>query len=293
MDAFILASSIARLGAAAKVTPNFGDDINRLNTSSLDALNDVSETVDDFHVARNGLQAEVAHVLQKHRVVSIGGLPGCGKSAVLKHFAADAAKAGPILFLKNDRLQGTSWTTFATALGLRHSHAPDILAEIGASGTPILFIDGIDRIRPDQQHIITDLIRAIESDPSLQCWKVLASSRDQGLEAYRAWFPRFYSEKGMGSVSVKGFSDDEAEILAKSKPNLRRLLFSPSPSVEQIARRPFFAAVLAKALPQDAEPQTEVDLINAWWLRAGHDAMPETVPQRSARARRSRRKGCA
>ncbi|MXN51447.1 ATP-binding protein [Shinella sp. AETb1-6] len=264
-----------------KVAPNFSDDIKRLSAASLDALNDVSETVGDFHVARDGLQAEVAQALQKHRVVSIGGLPGCGKSVVLKHFAADAGKSGPILFLKNDRLQGTSWTTFATALGLRNSHAPDLLAEIGASGTPILFIDGIDRIRPDQQHIITDLIRAIESDPSLQHWKLLASSRDQGLEAYRAWFPlSFYSEKGMGSVAVKGFSDDEAEFLAKSKPNLRSLLFSPNPAVEQIARRPFFAAVLAQAISQDAEPQTEADLINAWWLRAGHDAMPETVPQR-------------
>ncbi|MCW2319155.1 hypothetical protein M2322_004724 [Rhodoblastus acidophilus] len=264
-----------------KVAPNFSHDIDRLNAASIDALNDVSETVDDFHVARDGLQAEVAQMLHKHRVVSIGGLPGCGKSAVLKRFAANAAKSGPIFFLKNDRLQGTSWTTFATALGLRHSHAPDLLAEIGASGTPILFIDGIDRIRPDQQHIITDLIRAIESDPSLQSWKVLASSRDQGLEAYRAWFPRsFYSEEGMGSVSVKEFSEDEAELLAKSKPHLRRLLCSPSPAVEQIARRPFFASVLAKALPQEAEPQTEVDLIDAWWLRAGHDAMPESVPQR-------------
>lgn len=277
------ASLLAQLQGSVRlnVSPIFRDDISRLNAASLDALQDVSETVDDFHVARAGLQAEVTQALQKHRVVSIGGLPGCGKSAVLKHFAANAAKFGPILLLKNDRLQGTSWTTFATALGLRHSHAPDLLAEVGASGTPVLFIDGIDRVRPDQQHVITDLIRAIESTPNLQHWQVLATSRDQGLEAYRAWFPQsFYAEKGMGSVSVKEFSEDEAELLAKSKPNLRSLLFSSSSAVELIARRPFFAAVLAKAVPQGAEPQTEVDLINAWWLRAGHDAMPEKVLQR-------------
>jgi hypothetical protein len=84
----------------------------------------------------------------------------------------------------------------------------------------------------------------------------------------------------MGSVSVTGFSNDEAERLAKSKPNLRRLLFSSSQAVEQLARRPFFAAVLAKSIPQDAEPNTEADLIKAWWWRAGHDAMPNTRYQR-------------
>src|SRR6185437_3061176 len=181
------ASLLAQLRGAVrlKVTANLSEDIGRLNTASHDALNDVSETVDDFHVSRETAQAEVHQKLGKHRVVSIGGLPGCGKSAVLKRFAAQAAANGPILFLKNDRLQGTSWLTFATALGLRHGNAVDLLTEIGATGTPVLFIDGIDRIRPDQQHIIIDLLHAIDSEPGLANWRVLASSRDQGLEAYR------------------------------------------------------------------------------------------------------------
>jgi hypothetical protein len=83
--------------------------------------------------------------------------------------------------------------------------------EIGATGTSILFIDGIDRVRPDQKGIITDLLRAIEANDTLDNWKVLASSRDQGLEAYRAWFPgSFYRGTGIGDVSVGTFSDDEA-----------------------------------------------------------------------------------
>jgi hypothetical protein len=79
----------------------------------------------------------------------------------------------------------------------------------------------------------TDLLHAIDSEPGLANWKVLASSRDQGLEAYRAWFPpKFYAATGMGDVSVKGFSEEEAEQLAKSKPNLRKLLMSPSAAVQ-------------------------------------------------------------
>jgi hypothetical protein len=57
-----------------------------------------------------------------------------------------------------------------------------------------LYIDGIDRINPDQKRIILDILNTIEANPGLSDWRVLATSRDQGLETYRAWFPAtFYS----------------------------------------------------------------------------------------------------
>ena len=153
-------------------------------------------------------------------------MPGCGKSAGPKRFAQKASTTGPILFLKNDRILGTGWSTVATGLGLSNIEAAPLLLEIGATGTPILFIDGIDRIRPDQQGVIVDLINAIQSDPNLSNWRVLVTSRDQGLEAFRAWFPRtMYANSGIGDVIVQPFSDEEAEQLAQSKPRLRKLLF--------------------------------------------------------------------
>ena len=246
----------------------------------MEALKVVSETVDDFHVEREGLQQDLTNLLDQHRLVSIGGLPGCGKSAVLKRFAHRASIAGPILFLKNDRITGTGWSTFAASLGLSHTDVVQLLLEIGSTGTPILFIDGIDRIRPDQQGLVVDLINAIQSEPNLSNWKVLVSSRDQGLEAFRAWFPPgMYAGAGIGDVIVRPFSEEEAEQLARSKPHLRKLLFGNS-AVQDIARRPFFAAVLARSISEGTEPQTEVDLISAWWSRAGHDAVADTIPQR-------------
>jgi hypothetical protein len=275
-------SLLAKLRGAVrlKVVSHLADDIRRLNAYSLEVINAVSETVDDFHVDRAEPQDKVVKQLELHRVVTIGGLPGCGKSAVLKRFAQQAAVSGPILFLKNDRLTGTGWTQFATSLGLAVTDAATLLSEIGSAGTPILFIDGIDRIRPDQQGVVTDLVNAIHSNPNLAHWKVLVSSRDQGLEAFRAWFPTaIYASNGIGDVIVKPFSDEEAEQLAKSKPHLRKVLFG-TPAVQDIARRPFFAAVLARSVPEGTEPQTEVDLISAWWARAGHDAPGDAVPQR-------------
>ena len=263
-----------------RIAPSYARDLEALQAFSSEGLADVLETIDDFHVARPSLQGDVEERLAENRLVNISGLPGCGKSAVLKRFAGQAAAKGPVLFLKSDRLVGNGWSTFASALGLHHT-AAELLTEISATGTAILFIDGIDRVRPDQKGIIADLLRVIETDAGLAHWKVLASSRDQGLEAYRAWFPAsFYRGSGIGNVSVIPFSDDEAEALAKQKPNLRSLLFG-APAVREIARRPFFAAVLARSLANtDASPQTEIDLIAAWWARAGHDALPDAAPLR-------------
>jgi len=276
------ASLLAQLRGAIrlKVIPYLGNDIDRLNAYALESLNVVSERVGDFQVERQGLQEEVVKQLAQHRVVTIGGLPGCGKSAVLKHCAEKAAKIGPILFLKNDRLTGSSWSTFAAGLGLSTTDIVQLLLEIGSTGTPILFFDGIDRVRPDQQGVIVDLLNAIHRESVLHHWKVLVTSRDQGLEAFRAWFPAaLYATSGIGDVMVDPFSDEEAEQLAESKPHLRKLLFGP-PAVRDIARRPFFASVLNRSVPAGAEPQTEVDLIAAWWGLAGHDTPAEVIPQR-------------
>ncbi len=264
-----------------KIAHNYKHDVELLQTFSAAGLGDISEDINGFRVERPIIEQQIRERLTQARLVNISGLPGCGKSAMLRRIAKVDAARGPILFLKSDRLEGKSWLTFATALGLKHHTVIDLLAEIGSTGTPILFIDGIDRIPPNQRGVVTDVLRTIEENEHLANWKVLASSRDQGLEAYRTWFPAsFYRQSNIGDVSVSGFSDEEATALAEKMPNLSRLLFG-APTVREIARRPFFAAVLAESFPDNSEtPHTEVDLIAAWWDHAGHNTPANEVPQR-------------
>ena len=263
------------------IAANYKHDLNLLQAFSAAGLAEISEDIAGFRVERPQVEQKIWERLTQTRLVNLSGLPGCGKSAMLKRIATVAAAKGPILLLKSDRLEGNGWLTFATTLGLKHHAIADLLAEIGGTGTPILFIDGIDRIPPNRRGVVTDILRAIEENEQLGNWQVLASSRDQGLEAYRSWFPAsFYRQSRIGDVSVSGFSDEEAKALAEKIPSLYRLLFG-APAVREITRRPFFAAVLAQSFADNtATPHTEVDLIAAWWDRAGHNAPENEVPQR-------------
>ncbi|MEA2908969.1 MAG: hypothetical protein QOJ15_1050, partial [Bradyrhizobium sp.] len=273
------ASLLGQLQGAVrlKVAPNYQHDMDLLTEFSRAGMAEVSEEIAGFRVERPKLEEEIRERLTQTRLVNLTGLPGCGKSAMLKRIASQDAAKGPLLFLKSDRLEGKSWLAFATTLNLRHTAIADLLAEIGAAGTPVLFIDGIDRVRPDHRGVINDILLVIETEERLASWKVLATSRDQGVEPYRTWFPAsFYRGTGIGDVPIIPFTDSEAEALANQMPNLRRLLFAAG--VSEIARRPFFAAVLARNFSDGAiSPQTEIDLIREWWDRAGHDAPADAV----------------
>ena len=122
-----------------RVTPNYRTDVDLIQSFSLAGMADVSEEIEGFRVDRPTVEQSVRDRLAECRLVNISGLPGCGKSAILKRIASEYATEGPILFLKSDRLVGTSWLTFAAAIRVSCRVIADLLAEIGTAGTPILF----------------------------------------------------------------------------------------------------------------------------------------------------------
>ena len=266
---------LAKLNAA----PVFEADLQKLKEEATFSCKAIKADIGGVELRRSRLVSEVESVSQKHKLTNIRGLPGAGKSVILRSMIEAAIDRGPVLFLKSDRLEKTSWSSHATAIGLQTSRPYELLAQIGAAGTPILFVDGIDRIPPTCRDVVTDLIHAIKSDPALDNWRIIATSREQSLEAYHQWVPmNFYKSTGIGDVHIKELSDDEARELAAAIPNLKPLLFGDD-SVKAIARRPFFASVLAKETVKDDQypPTTEIALIDAWWKAGGYNAQSGQV----------------
>ncbi|WYX20958.1 hypothetical protein WJ973_07460 [Achromobacter xylosoxidans] len=159
-----------------------------------------------------------------------------------------------------------------------------LLVEVGSAGTPILFIDAIDRIEKEHQPVVLDVIRAIVESPLLDNWRVVVSLRDTGIEVLRNWLGDLLDALKVETLGVDQLSDGEAETLAKAKPHLRPLLFG-SPQVQDIVRRPFFAKVLNQSFIANPgapafAPQSEVHLIENWWRRGGYNETGQSAIDR-------------
>ena len=283
-------ASLVRALAGWRFTgaPAFAGDMQTLRDSTRHWLDQQSHDIGGTHLSRQVLRDHLGVQMAAHRLTLIKGLPGTGKTVLLRDLVQELAADGTTLFLAANRLSGRSWLEHARAMGLTTTSIEPLLVEVAATGHATLLIDGLDRIAPEQRAIVTDLLSQILTNPALSECRVVATSRDAGIEPLRNWVPpALLAGGGVGYVDVENLTDEEASSLADSLPALRPLLTGGNERVRTLVRRPFFAAVLARGFSRAAyasgfAPQSEVDLVDAWWTRGGYDAH---APQALARQR--------
>lgn len=264
---------VARLAGRhrMKSAPSLAADLHRLTEEAKLATAEIVADVGGYTVSRPKQVEQAKDALATARFVQIGGSPGAGKSVVLKALVDEASQVGPTLFLKTDRLFGSTWSQYATSIGIVSGDLEALLIEIGAVGTSTLFIDGLDRVDPETRGVITDLLEVMLKSKALHAWRVIATIRDTGIEPVRVWIPRGWVATGAPVLEVSQFDDDEAKALSEQIPSLEPLLWGEEP-VKSIARRPFFAAVLARQPASGQAPLSEIELAKAWWERGGYAA---------------------
>ncbi|MGH7170343.1 MAG: ATP-binding protein, partial [Gemmataceae bacterium] len=254
-----------------RAAPSLWSDLEQITNLTRMWLADITNDVGGTHLDRIELSRKLTDLLSGSRFVQIMGLPGSGKSVVLRQRLEADVGRGPVLFMKSDRLSGTGWSSFAASNGLSSAPLIDLLVEIGATGSNTLFIDGIDRVEKERRPLVLDVLRTVLGSQLLSDWKIIVSLRDTGIEPLRNWVGDVLGTLSVATLDVGALDDGEAEELAQAKPHLRGLLFG-APSVREIVRRPFFAKILDQTGSADFQPQSEVDLLENWWARGGYNA---------------------
>lgn len=275
-----MVSPLARLRGANSIRPT----LDRLTELAKTYANLIPDDVEGTKLERLSLLESLDAKVSNTRLVQIRGLPGSGKSVVMKRVVQRAMEKGPTIFLKAEQLEGTSWASYAASQGLYPLSLEQLLVELGATGTPILFIDAIDRIEKEHQPVILELFRTIVESRLLENWRIVVSLRDAGIELLRNWLGELLRLVTFDTLEVNELNDDESEILAIAKPHLRPLLFGGA-TVRAIVRRPFFAKILHQSYVSEPSappfaPQSEVDLIENWWKKGGYNEVGQSAFER-------------
>lgn len=291
-DARARSGRIDRGVLVEKTAPHYRLSIARSLQSTVQCLREVAEAnvadignqIAGIEITREHLVNRVLEASQTHKLTLLHGDPGCGKSAILKHLVAAELAKGPVLFLKAERLTGKSWIEYASRIQLERRELSILLPEFRATGSPILFIDGIDRVGTEHRGVVLDLLRAI-SLPENAHWRCVGTIRDSGLELFKSWLD-LRDANALYLVKVGNFSDDECTKIASAVPRLRPVLFGTD-QVRDIARRPFFANILAKRYANEAPPEhiplaSEAELLIEWWKHAAYCEEPRHIPKRQA-----------
>ncbi|AXJ90331.1 hypothetical protein DKP84_09830 [Acinetobacter pittii] len=256
-------------------------EVQNLKELSQQNLNLVFKTIDGFELFRPKLHSEFEDKLSLGKFIQITGLSGTGKSVFLRQIAESKINDLPFLFIKSDQLSGSNnWLEYLSRVGLPSFSISEWLISLEAvGGVPIVFIDGIDRVSENSKPIIEDLIRTIFNNPDLDNWKIVTTLRDTGLEPLKVWINYLLKDTNIQTINIDLLNDDECLVLAQKIPSIQQLLFSNS-KVKEIIRRPFFTKVVTSLKSNDFEPESELELIDAWWKRGGFDETGQSTYNR-------------
>ena len=236
-----------------------------LAEASGNALADIDDRVGGTMLTRHERVASVHEALDRGRYVEIRGDAGVGKSAVMKHFAVQASAQSQVVVLSPGRTIGKGWLAMGAVLNFEGT-ARDLLSDLAASGSAILFIDSLDFYSDEERRTVVDLIRAAAPVPGVS---VIATARREFGVVEDSWLPAAVLDQlGRAQpVFIDELSDLETDELRSGAPTLAPLLADQHPA-RPVTRNLFRLSRLASRSSDAPMPRTEAEMAEQWWQSA-------------------------
>jgi ABC-type cobalamin/Fe3+-siderophores transport system ATPase subunit len=178
---------------------------------------------------------QASAALEEHRMLSIVGAPGVGKSSIMQHLARRLQPEGRIIVLRNGRIIPGGWLPMAHAIGCTVSR-DELFNELGCGGGATLFIDNIDQIEgAGEWATVTDLLTGVVKNPG---WRAVFTG-GIGNDEWRIRLPTDVRNSTVATLEVEAISDDETAVLSEGNSALAIILGTDHPA-RGIARNLFY-----------------------------------------------------
>ena len=246
------------------------------------AYDDIDDDVGGVVLSRSAHLAGLRASMDSGRYIEVRGDAGVGKSALLRHLAAQLSAEARVIFLSPGRTAPGGWPAMRAQIGFADG-AAELLADLAAGGGAVLFLDNLDRFSPGEQATVRDLVREAATVPGL--FVVASARREFGIEA-----PSFIPDDAVARLGrapphlVDDLDDQDLAELRDGSPELRGLLDDRHPALA-VTRNLFRLGRLARRRSPTSDPalpRTEAEMARQWWDTGG-DGSDDDPLRRSSR----------
>jgi hypothetical protein len=240
----------------------------RLAEAANQALDEIKDHVGGVRLARTELIDHAYAALELHRTLHIVGMPGVGKSSVMKHLARRLQPEGRIIVVRNGRIIPGGWLRMAHEIGCTVSR-DELFNELGCGGGAILFIDNIDQIdEAGNWATATDLLTGVARNSG---WRAVITGA-LGNDEWKVKLPTEVRDAGIATLHVEAITDDETAVLSEGNRALAIILSNDHPA-RGIARNLFYLSRMIELGDGEGDNSvaiaTEMDLARLWWRYGG------------------------
>lgn len=211
-------------------------DLRLLHGHATRVLAGIQDTLaNQLYLPRPALLRSVKDAVRATTMVCITGVPGVGKSGLLRAVAQELANEGQLFLLRAGELDYPMLEGFLRDFGFQHSI--DELLE-GLSGAPhrCLLIDGLERaLDLRHKHALNDLLNAVLQQNALlrsrgvaeqHHWKIVCTCRPSALESVLSHLPalgQLRASNQLSTIPVTPLDEHEMQEVIAALPAVQSL----------------------------------------------------------------------
>lgn len=200
-----------------------------------------------FSIDRFDLLLELLDKLESHSIIMVQGMPGAGKSGLVKRFSEQLKTDFKVFTFKAQEFDESHIHTIFSKIGI-DLRLDQIQAEFSLLQKKILFIDGGEKLLELHSHdAFRQLISTLSKDPS---WKVIITCREYSAETLREHILAQW-QADPTVLTVPLLDDVQIKAVIEKAPHLKPLF--ENEKIDKVLRNPFVLSIVWKSFARSGE----------------------------------------
>ena len=210
-------------------------DIKKLQDHGNCILDNIRSDIGGVSVKRSDLFTKLLDICEENKFIFLTGERGCGKSSLIKEFAAYMKDKAPIFCFRTEEFNRAHLDNVFSEIGLK-SKLSDLEAGFVLIPKKYLLIESLEKLLElENSAAFSDLLQFIKKDDG---WTIIASGRDY---AYQQISFNYLQPSGVkySTLTIGGFNDNDIQQICEKLDILKS--FVKNSSLKPLIKNPFYA----------------------------------------------------